>query len=43
MGGGQGAAPETRGPGVTPSAPGLWEREQRERGSHTGESPKSEP
>ena len=43
VGGGQGAAPDTRGPGVTHSAPGIWERGQREKGSHTGKSPKSGP
>jgi hypothetical protein len=43
VGGGQGAVPKVRGPRATPSAPGLWERGQRERGSHTGESPKSGP
>jgi hypothetical protein len=38
-GGGQGAAPETRSPRMTPLAPGLWEGGQRERGSHAGKSP----
>lgn len=38
-GGGQVAAPNTRDPGATASAPELQERGQRERGSHAGESP----
>jgi hypothetical protein len=39
-GGGQGAAPETRGPGATTLAPGLWERGKWERDCYAGDSPK---
>jgi hypothetical protein len=38
-GGGQGAAPNTRGSGVKLLASDIWERGQRERGSHASESP----
>jgi hypothetical protein len=40
-GGGQGATPNTRGPTSTLSAPEIWERGQREKGSHIGKSLKS--
>jgi hypothetical protein len=42
-GGGQGAAPDTRGPRATLSGSEIWERGQREGGSHASKSPKSGP